>query len=288
MKKFFALMVPFLGLLGSAPMAHAQPTEYLKVCSLYGAGFYYIPGTDICLQPTTGDAREETTYGVWRSMLPYPEGDWVAGPNTECGGTVVKVGSFKSTDFSVEIHQKKATAPFSLPLTTNQFISNVMMGGGFYDPRIPAETAVNGAGTPPTDGLCLRAADPDVEIPVGEDNTTNPGIANLAIGCISNSRIVNVPQVYSIAATQAYPQILVGALGVNLYSAPIAFGDQVVVSTDLGTTGLGALTYCDPTAGSCTAGTVDPVTLEVITPNGPGLKPLAGTLNVWACVEGGS
>jgi hypothetical protein len=28
----------------------ARPVEYVKVCSAYGAGFYYIPGTDICLR----------------------------------------------------------------------------------------------------------------------------------------------------------------------------------------------------------------------------------------------
>jgi hypothetical protein len=28
----------------------AKPIEYVKVCSLYGAGFYYIPGTDICVK----------------------------------------------------------------------------------------------------------------------------------------------------------------------------------------------------------------------------------------------
>jgi hypothetical protein len=28
----------------------AKPVEYVKICSLYGAGFYYIPGTDICLK----------------------------------------------------------------------------------------------------------------------------------------------------------------------------------------------------------------------------------------------
>src|SRR5215475_1849589 len=27
----------------------AKPVEYVKVCSLYGAGFYYIPGTDTCI-----------------------------------------------------------------------------------------------------------------------------------------------------------------------------------------------------------------------------------------------
>ena len=28
----------------------AKPVEYVKVCSLYGAGFYYMPGTDLCLK----------------------------------------------------------------------------------------------------------------------------------------------------------------------------------------------------------------------------------------------
>ena len=28
----------------------AKPVEYVKVCTLYGAGFYYVPGTDTCLK----------------------------------------------------------------------------------------------------------------------------------------------------------------------------------------------------------------------------------------------
>ncbi len=28
----------------------AKPVEYVKVCSLYGAGFYYMPGTDLCIK----------------------------------------------------------------------------------------------------------------------------------------------------------------------------------------------------------------------------------------------
>ena len=24
--------------------------QYVKICSLYGAGFYYIPGTDTCIK----------------------------------------------------------------------------------------------------------------------------------------------------------------------------------------------------------------------------------------------
>src|SRR3974377_2309689 len=40
----------------------AKPVEYVKVCSLYGAGFYYMPGTDICLK-IGGYVRAEVTWG---------------------------------------------------------------------------------------------------------------------------------------------------------------------------------------------------------------------------------
>jgi porin-like protein len=49
----------------------AKPVEYVKVCSLYGAGFYYMPGTDICLK-IGGYARAETTY--------HSNGNFAAGP----------------------------------------------------------------------------------------------------------------------------------------------------------------------------------------------------------------
>jgi hypothetical protein len=39
----------------------AKPVEYAKVCSLYGAGFFYIPGTDTCLK-IGGMVRAD--YGV--------------------------------------------------------------------------------------------------------------------------------------------------------------------------------------------------------------------------------
>ena len=28
----------------------AAPVEYVRICSLYGAGFFYIPGTDTCIK----------------------------------------------------------------------------------------------------------------------------------------------------------------------------------------------------------------------------------------------
>jgi hypothetical protein len=87
----------------------AKPVEYVKVCSIYGAGFYYMPGTDMCIKiggytraeaadavngsPSwgpfngntntratsnltvrakgyiTADAREETEYGIARAYI---------------------------------------------------------------------------------------------------------------------------------------------------------------------------------------------------------------------------
>ena len=40
----------------------AKPVEYVKVCSLYGAGFYYMPGTDMCIK-IGGWVRAEFVYG---------------------------------------------------------------------------------------------------------------------------------------------------------------------------------------------------------------------------------
>jgi Porin subfamily len=39
----------------------AKPVEYVKICSLYGAGFYYIPGTDTCIR-VGGHIRAEISF----------------------------------------------------------------------------------------------------------------------------------------------------------------------------------------------------------------------------------
>ncbi len=39
----------------------AKPVEYVKICSLYGSGFYYIPGTDTCIR-IGGHIRAEVSF----------------------------------------------------------------------------------------------------------------------------------------------------------------------------------------------------------------------------------
>jgi hypothetical protein len=47
----------------------AKPVQYVKICSLYGAGFYYIPGTDMCLK-IGGWVRAEYGRGMNGSSTP--------------------------------------------------------------------------------------------------------------------------------------------------------------------------------------------------------------------------
>lgn len=51
----------------------AKAIEYVKVCSLYGAGFYYIPGTDTCMR-LSGYLRAETTLNTSSHYDPADSG----------------------------------------------------------------------------------------------------------------------------------------------------------------------------------------------------------------------
>ncbi len=53
----------------------AKAVEYVKVCSLYGAGFWYIPGTDTCIK-LGGYLRVDTTFNAGGTQnLPAWSGD---------------------------------------------------------------------------------------------------------------------------------------------------------------------------------------------------------------------
>jgi Porin subfamily len=70
MKNFKALMLGSAAGLAAVTAGQAadlpvkaKPVEYVKICSLYGAGFYYIPGTDTCLK-IGGWVRAEAVWGA--------------------------------------------------------------------------------------------------------------------------------------------------------------------------------------------------------------------------------
>ena len=62
----------------------AKPVEYVKICSLYGVGFYYIPGTDMCIK-VGGYVREQAEWGSNSGQTPGSTNSaW--GPNTIANG----------------------------------------------------------------------------------------------------------------------------------------------------------------------------------------------------------
>ena len=51
----------------------AKPVEYVRVCSLYGAGFWYVPGTDTCLK-IGSYIREQVEYNAGNGGVPIGMG----------------------------------------------------------------------------------------------------------------------------------------------------------------------------------------------------------------------
>ena len=52
----------------------AKAVEYVRICSLYGAGFFYIPGTDTCIK-LGGYLRVDTTFNGGAHGAPAWNGD---------------------------------------------------------------------------------------------------------------------------------------------------------------------------------------------------------------------
>ncbi|MDI1267132.1 MAG: porin, partial [bacterium] len=52
----------------------AKAVEYVRICSLYGAGFFYIPGTDTCIK-IGGYLRADTTFNGGSHGAPAWNGD---------------------------------------------------------------------------------------------------------------------------------------------------------------------------------------------------------------------
>jgi hypothetical protein len=67
----------------------AKPVEYVKVCSLYGAGFWYVPGTDTCLK-IGSYVRVQTEWNAGNGGVPLGFGD----------GATETAGRFTRTDTS--------------------------------------------------------------------------------------------------------------------------------------------------------------------------------------------
>jgi hypothetical protein len=266
LKKLLMVAAFAVGFLGVASTGKAEPVEYVRICSLYGAGFHYIPGTDVCLNDKTGETREQTEGGTWVSVGPTSDpGHWANYPQAEClTGRLVQVGTFHPSDFTVNSFTKYQAPPANFELAHGEFISKVIMRGGFYDPLQPL------ASNPGLNSgqFCLRVADPNY-FTIDMGSTPNhPTFCSIApLGCVTNSQIVGTPAAYSFSVLGAPVVHYNTDSNGRVIGQPQACGSQLVVTTGMG--------QFNPTTTS--------------DPSKPGVPvPPAGTLSVWACVERGT
>jgi hypothetical protein len=110
----------------------AKPVEYVKVCSLYGEGFFYIPGTDTCLK-IGGWVRYDQYFGpTGGSGAPHISGS--AGRNDSFDDSDYATRARTVASFDVRTQTEygtvRAYSRFGFDLTTNQ--TNT---GGLYTER---------------------------------------------------------------------------------------------------------------------------------------------------------
>ena len=184
------------------PCSAGQPVEYVKVCSLYGAGFNYLPGTDVCVNAATNDARVQTAGGTWRWRLPSNPGTWAQNPKDSCdGGSLVKLGTFTNSNMSLNAKTRYQTDLLPLKLKRGQYIAKVLYEGGFTN------TNDNGQGN-----FCMFYS--------WEDPTA--GTVYSPLGCMDTTSRASLPGTLGFVPDQPTPPAvdstvsLVGANG-NLW-----------------------------------------------------------------------
>jgi hypothetical protein len=78
----------------TATPSHAQPPDFVKICSLYGAGFFYIPGTDTCTQ---AQQIIDNQFGVAKAQT-------LASTGTAMAASLVAPYLPNGTNFAVSTH----------------------------------------------------------------------------------------------------------------------------------------------------------------------------------------
>ena len=84
----------------------AKPVEYVKICSIYGAGFFYIPGTDTCIK-IGGWVRAEYGFQTGNSAVPYNQG--TGGRNTRIDSNELNMRARWTTSLDVRTQTEYGT-----------------------------------------------------------------------------------------------------------------------------------------------------------------------------------
>jgi hypothetical protein len=111
----------------------AKPVEYVRVCSLYGAGFWYVPGTDTCLK-IGSYIREQVEWNAGNGGVPIGFGATDA----------AAAGRFDRTDTSQLSMRTRASISVDLRTQTEYGTLRSYFEGGF-------QTSANNGSAPTND-----------------------------------------------------------------------------------------------------------------------------------------
>ncbi len=130
----------------------AKPVQYVKICSLYGAGFYYIPGTDTCIK-IGGFARAEVNGNAGGSYSVIQSGSVDGSPTQGKGETWrTRAGITVDARTQTEYGTLRSYIMMATTATNNQTV-NAGFPGGPGVGNVPG-----GSGTTPYTALWSNAA----------------------------------------------------------------------------------------------------------------------------------
>jgi hypothetical protein len=159
----------------------AAPVEYVKVCDLYGAGFWYVPGTDTCMK-----------IGAFiRATVSVNEGSGTSEIGT---GNSAGAGRWDRTDTSAVGYGERAVMSFDVRTQTEYGTLRSYMNMG-----VEQTTSTNWPNAPITPGALTQG-----EPGISKDAAGNGIYANRAFIQFAGFTIGRMRSFYDITALGAY------------------------------------------------------------------------------------
>jgi Porin subfamily len=127
-------------------VAEPEPVEYVRVCDVYGTGFYYMPGTETCLK-VSGYMRYDIGVGDLFGLQSVDKLDLVESDVIDINDTYYKRARFQlrvDARSETELGTLRAYAALNFQWDTNQDSLLVDTDGdGFGDTSVPFVSADN-------------------------------------------------------------------------------------------------------------------------------------------------